>query len=468
MTNNSGTWVDLESIPSPLDQENTTGVRTLADTSVQPNTTYQYRVVAKNTVGYGGEYPAMTVQSISNEASVTTPGIVPPAAPSNLVATAFSATQVNLTWADNASTETGFTIERAPVTNGIPGAFAPIDGVGADITTYSDPTASPATTYAYRVVAFNQGGDSQPSNVATVTTLPLPPAAPTNLVASAQSPTQVNLTWADNADNETGFRVERCTGAGCTNFASLAQLAANAATYADTTAVANTTYSYRVFAFNTGGDSQPSNVATVTTPLPGPAAPSNLNGTLLSNPLRARLTWRDNSNNENLFQVWRSTNGGAFTQVGTVTRTNTQRTATGGTVTYTQNVTAGNTYSYYVIAVNTVPNPDQASVPSNTVIVATTPAAPSNLAGQAVRIPGNNTLDRVTLTWADNSNGETGFYVQRSTSPNFNNTSTYTLGPNVTTFSQNVWRIQNYYYRVRAFNASGNSAWSNVIFVTTP
>ena len=469
MTNNSGTWVDLENIPSPLDQENTTGIRTLADTAVQPNTTYQYRVLALNTVGYGGDYPAMTVKSTTAEISVTTPGIVPPAAPSNLVATVVSATQVNLTWADNASTETGFTVQRAPVTNGVPGTFTGIDGVGANITAYIDPTLSPNTTYAYRVLAFNSGGDSQPSNVAIVTTLPLPPAAPGDLVANAVSATQVNLTWADNANNETGFRVERCTGAACTNFAQLVQLAANVTTYADTTAVAGTTYRYRVLSFNLGGNSQPTAPAAVTTPAVGPTPPSNLAATPLFNPTRVQLTWMDNSNSENLFRVWRSTNGGAFTQIATVTRTDTQRTATGGTVTFTQNVTAGTTYAYYVTAVDTVPAPDLISAPSNTVtvIVVGVPAAPSNFAGSAVRTT-SATTDRVTLTWKDNSTNETGFHVQRSTSSAFTNTSTYTVAANATTFSQNTARGVTYYYRVRAFNAAGNSAWSNVIIIVTP
>ena len=467
MTGNSGTWTDIQTIPSPLAQENTTGVRTFDDTSVQANTAYQYQIIALNTVGYGGEYPATTVKSTSDTVTVTTPAPAPPAAPSNLDATAINATQVNLTWTDNATNETGFTIERALVTNGVPGTFDGIDGVGVNITAYNDPTVSPSTTYAYRVVAFNGPINSQPSNVATATTLPLPPAAPANLVANAASATQVNLTWTDNANNETGFRLERCTDANCTNFTALAQLAANATTYADTTAAANTTYRYRVFAFNLGGDSQPSNVASVTTPDAGPAAPTNLKGTLLSNPLRVQLAWQDNSNNENLFQVWRSTNGGAFTQVAAVTRSATQRTATGGTVTFTQTITAGNSYSYYVIAVNTVPNPDQASAPSNTLIVLTPPAVPSNLQGSAVRTT-SATTDRVTLTWADNSTNETGFHVQRSTSPTFTNTNTYTMAANVTTFSQNTARNVTYYYRVRAANAAGNSAWSNVIIVTTP
>jgi hypothetical protein len=284
----------------------------------------------------------------------------------------------------------------------------------------------------------------------------------------------VNLTWTDNANNDTGFTVERCSGAGCTNFSPICGAAANATAYSDTTTAANTTYSYRVYAFNLDGNSQPSNVATVTTPALGPVAPSNLTATLLFGPTRVQLSWTDNSNNENLFQVWRSTNGGAFTQIGTVNRTFGQRASTGGTVTYTNttNLVNGSTYAYYVIAVNTFPNPDQSSAPSNTATVTVTlptvPAAPTGLAGSAVRITGNFFQDRVTLTWTDNANNETDFQIQRSTSPNFTNANTYTVGANVTTFGQDVTRTSNFYYRVRARNAAGNSGWSNVLFVTTP
>ena len=56
----------------------------------------------------------------------------------------------------------------------------------------------------------------------------------------------------------------------------------------------------------------------------------------------------------------------------------------------------------------------------------------------------------MTLTWTDNANNETGFEIQRSTSPNFTNATTFTVGANVTTFNQNVFRAANYYYRVRA------------------
>jgi hypothetical protein len=49
------------------------------------------------------------------------------------------------------------------------------------------------------------------SNVASATTNNVPPYAPSNLLASAAAPTQINLTWSDNASNETGYKVEAVT-----------------------------------------------------------------------------------------------------------------------------------------------------------------------------------------------------------------------------------------------------------------
>jgi hypothetical protein len=301
-------------------------------------------------------------------------------------------------------------------------------------------------------------------------TVPPAPAAPSNLTATLGN--SVHLAWTDNATNESGFTIERAvvTNGVTGTFAAIDGVGTDVTTYIDTSDVAGTTYAYRVYAFNAGGNSQPSNEVTIAVPLPGPVAPSNLAATLLTGPTRIQLTWTDNSNNENLFRVYRSVNGGAFTNYATVTRTATQRTATGGNVTYTNfAVTAGNTYAYYVIAVNTVPNPDQASAPSNTVSVAVVvPVAPSNLTGVAQRIPGNNVNDVATLNWVDNSINETGFRVQCSLQANFTNPMNFTAPANATSYSQNVSRAFNYYCRVRAFNAVGNSPWSNTVFIVTP
>jgi len=95
--------------------------------------------------------------------------------------------------------------------------------------------------------------------------VPVVPAAPSNLVATAVSRTQINLSWVDNSSDETGFKIERCKNAGCTNYAQISQVAANVTTFADTGLTRNTTYRYRVRAFNAGGNSAYSNAASART-----------------------------------------------------------------------------------------------------------------------------------------------------------------------------------------------------------
>jgi subtilisin len=86
--------------------------------------------------------------------------------PSNLVASAVSPSQINLSWTDNSSFEGGFKIERW---NG--SSYVQINTVGANVTTYADTGLASSTTYSYRVRAFNNAGDSAYSNEASATTL---------------------------------------------------------------------------------------------------------------------------------------------------------------------------------------------------------------------------------------------------------------------------------------------------------
>lgn len=73
-----------------------------------------------------------------------------------------------------------------------------------------------------------------------------PPSAPTNLVAIVKSTTEIDLTWTAATDNVgvTGYRVERCLGAGCSNFAEIASPTQTA--YSDSGLDPATEYSYRV------------------------------------------------------------------------------------------------------------------------------------------------------------------------------------------------------------------------------
>ncbi|MBI4835573.1 MAG: fibronectin type III domain-containing protein [Planctomycetes bacterium] len=95
-------------------------------------------------------------------------GVVVPAAPSNLIATAVSSSQINLAWQDNSDNEDGFIIERYA---GWESVYEQIATVNANITTYPNAYLSDYTLYTYRIKAFNQAGNSEFSNVAIASTL---------------------------------------------------------------------------------------------------------------------------------------------------------------------------------------------------------------------------------------------------------------------------------------------------------
>jgi carboxypeptidase T len=236
----SNTFYPSASQIAALTSVNDTAVRYLLDKSDCP-----YKVIGKE-----GQYCSTT----------------PPAAPTNLSATAASSSQINLAWTDNADNETGFRIERC--TGAGCSDFTQIATVGANVTSYSNTGLTASTSYSYRVRAYNAAGDSDYSNTATEVTQAAAalPAAPTNLVATAVSKSQINLAWTDNADNETGFRIERCKGSTCTNFTQIATVGANVTSYPNTKLTAATTYRYRVYAYNASGNSSYSNVVMATTP----------------------------------------------------------------------------------------------------------------------------------------------------------------------------------------------------------
>ena len=89
--------------------------------------------------------------------------------------------------------------------------------------------------------------------------------APSQLDATPLSSSQIRLRWQDNAGTEEGFRIERCAGLGCTGFTEVAVVGHDVTSYVDGGLARNTTYSYRVRAFNAGGVSAYSNTATAKT-----------------------------------------------------------------------------------------------------------------------------------------------------------------------------------------------------------
>ena len=90
------------------------------------------------------------------------------------------------------------------------------------------------------------------------------PVAPTNLVVKAISSTAILLSWSDNSNNETGFKIERKTGTEA--YKTIHTTVANVETYHDSLLNPDNAYNYKVSAFNAvGGSKVSSNEASVTT-----------------------------------------------------------------------------------------------------------------------------------------------------------------------------------------------------------
>jgi hypothetical protein len=332
-TVNNGTWA-LVTTTQP-------DVTYRRDGSLWSGTGYVYRVRAVNASGDS---------AYASEVTATTPtvGDFLPAAPSNLNAVAASTTEIDVSWLDNSSSETGFQVERRTVVNG---TWALVITVQEGATSYHDSSLAPSTGYIYRVRAVNSVGGSAFTAEVTATTqsMVLIPAAPSGLTAAAVSPFDIDLSWTDNSSDEEGFQVERRT----VNNGTWALVAT---TQVGVTSLRNgglwsaTGYVYRVRAVNSAGSSSFTNDATATTPYVGqstPATPSGLSATAVTS-TEVDLRWTDNSLNEDGFKIERRRSGGSWTQVATVGAMVTTYRDTGRT--------SGITYVYRIRAYNSKGN----------------------------------------------------------------------------------------------------------------
>ncbi|WP_396167510.1 FISUMP domain-containing protein [Flavobacterium sp.] len=94
--------------------------------------------------------------STSNDSNGNSTTTVVPVSPTNLAGTVISTTQINLSWTDNSTNETGFKIERKTGS----GTYAVVGTVNADVLTYNDLGLTPNTTYTYRIYSYNAAGNS--------------------------------------------------------------------------------------------------------------------------------------------------------------------------------------------------------------------------------------------------------------------------------------------------------------------
>jgi len=411
-----------------------------SSTGLSPGTTYCYLVMAYNAAGNS---------TPSNEACAETlpgagPSDDPPDAPNNLSAAAASASRIDITWVENSDDEIGFKIGRKPED----GVFAQIAVVGANTAGYSDAAGlSPDTEYCYLVLAYNAAGNSNPSNESCATTSAVPPNGPSNLAASAVSSSRIDLTWQDNSNNETGFRIERGPQGG--GYGEIATVGANTTSYSNTGLVAGTTYCYRVRAYNAVDNSEYCTEACAIAHAPYLVA-------VAAGSSRIDLTW-DDALSEDGYTVQRRMHAtgvgwggwvGIATEAANTTSYEDTAVASGGLYQYRVRAYAGEAESAWsneatASAIDLPPNP------------------PTGLTATAV------SSTEIDLTWQDNADNEEGFEVERAADGG-GYTIVAVVGPDAPGYSDTALTVDTWYcYRVHACSAVGDSDASNEACATT-
>ena len=392
-------------------------------------TQYGWRVSACNAVGCS---PA------SNEAYATTYPM-PPGTPGTLTASTVSSTRIDLAWGASTGTLAGYVIERRSGSGG----YAAIDTITG--TSYQDDGLAPATSYSYRVRACNAGGCSVYGNTSTASTLPNPPAAPTEFTATTTSSTEIELAWTGVTGPVTGYRLERRTGGG--GFTLHETLPGTTTAYDDDGLTPATSHTYRVQACNAGGCSAFSSEATATThPLP-PGTPGTLVASTIS-ATRIDLAWGASSGIVAGYEVERRSGADPYTLVATVSAATTfQNTA----------LTAGTGYMYRVRACN----PGGCSAYGNEASATTLPNPPTAPTLTAAAVDASS----IDLRWSGATGTITEYRVERVTP----DVAIIAVLNGMISAHRDIGLTANtaYAYRVQACNPGGCSDYSNEAGATT-
>ncbi len=374
-------------------------------------TTFSYNINVTDYGAYTYKVTAFNSGGISPNNPFGTAYVLAP--PSGLSAVALSSTSIKLYWNPVDANATSIIILRSE--NGTD--WTNYKTISSSLTIYSDSNCLPSKTYWYALWTKRDKNNSDWSNKVSATTLPLrsPPASPTNLIGTAINCNQIDITWQDNATDETNY----------------------------------------IKAKNSYGDSGYSNEINITTPLCGtpPNAPTNLTLNVISSS-QINLSWNDNSDNEDGFKVERKEESGSYVLITTLIS---------NTTLFNDSTTSGNKKYYYrVYAFNSygVSNFSNESIVT-TPLCGNKPNAPSNLFGETV------SKSEISLPWKDNSDNEDGFILKKEEAGSYNIVTTLPKDTNKYS-DKNLLPDKTYYYRIKAFNSFGESDYSNELKIKTP
>ncbi|MFW5766655.1 MAG: right-handed parallel beta-helix repeat-containing protein, partial [Coleofasciculus sp.] len=170
-----------------------------SDTKITPNVTFIDPKLGKF-IDNGGMVqtpPLPSNPDVTAGAVISRPRATFPADPSDLIVTAISDTEIELTWADRSNNETGFKIERSRNQQN----WTVVATTAADVTRYRDTDLTSNTQYYYRIRAINDVGDSAATFAQVTTdsiTKPQPvPESPQPILEPTLSRTSEDVFWVE-------------------------------------------------------------------------------------------------------------------------------------------------------------------------------------------------------------------------------------------------------------------------------
>ncbi|MBN1446923.1 MAG: fibronectin type III domain-containing protein [Bacteroidetes bacterium] len=272
------------------------------------------------------------------------------------------------------------------------------------------------------------------------------PDPPSNLTATAVSPTRVQLIWVDNSNYETRFVIEKESNPGM--WVPVDTAFTNITSHIVVNLQPETEHSFRVRAANWKYESDPTNVASAVTP-PFPA-PTDLQAEAVSSDA-VQLSWEDRSTNESGFIVEIKQSTGVWDEVAAAAANATSHVVLG--------LQPSTTYTFRLKAVEGI-----IASPASNEAMATTwmfLQAPTNLTAEVL------SETEVLLQWEDHADGEENYEVQEQHESG-GWSLVATLGANAEKHGlQGLVPRTHYRFRVRAIGTNAASSWSNVVEVLT-
>ena len=239
-------------------------------------------------------YRVIAFNSLASSAPSNVDCTAPPFGPDQLTAVGVSGPAIDLTWKDNSAVEDGYEVRRAPPD----GQFITVAVLSPNAGGYHDAGIVADTRYTYSIAARKDGGYSNFSSVSALAAS-APPSAPSPTQAWPMNSSGILISWTEASQNVDAFRVEYSADGGA-SWSTAGTTPSYQQQFGHSGVATEQRACYRVFASNSAGESEPSDVV-CTIP---PAGPTNLIATSAEGSA-IDLTWTDNSAFEDGYEVWR-------------------------------------------------------------------------------------------------------------------------------------------------------------------